>query len=734
MELRRTDLPSTESPAERQAPVEGIPPLLADFAGKVLAIKEGETFLYSDVAGNLDDRREYGHGFYHRDTRFLSHFRMKVSGRDPILLSSSSERAYMSYVDLTNPELFIDGDPAVPQQTLNIRRVRAIYGRLFERIRIKNYNPHAVETSMTFSLAADFADIFQVRGFRTDGGGHLEPPRVAGSSAEFSHQGIDDVTRKTVIAFTPEPDRLEVVGDQIVAEFTLRLAPHQTRLISMTVDPVIGEVRPLSVEFDSAVHQLRRSYEDWERECTQITTDNEVFNSLLVRGLRDLRALYTSTDQGGIIAAGIPWYVAVFGRDALISSHQLLTVNPKPARDALRLLARHQGKKVDPWRDEEPGKILHEIRRGELAGAGAIPHNPYYGSVDATPLFVFLYAQCFRWTGDVEFARELLPNVRAALEWIDDYGDQDGDGFVEYRTQSPRGVPNQGWKDSFDSVVHADGRLAPAPIALVEVQGYVYMAKQRVADVFDALGDYRSAVRLREEAAELKLRFNDAFWMEDEQFFAMALDAEKRQVRTVVSNPGHCLYADIVAPDKAAQVARRLLQPDMFSGWGIRTMSKGALAYNPMSYHNGSVWPHDNAFIAAGLKRYGNVKATNRVATAMFDASIHADYMRLPELFCGFTRRTPNQPVGYPVACSPQAWAAGAPLLMLQAILGVSAKAHENMLTVNQPHLPVWLNVVELRNLRVGSSTISLVFRREGEITGFSLLDRKGDVRVLMEE
>jgi glycogen debranching enzyme len=734
MELRRTDLPSTESPAEQQAPVEGIPPLLADFAGKVLAIKEGETFLYSDVAGNLDDRREYGHGFYHRDTRFLSHFRMKVSGRDPILLSSSSERAYMSYVDLTNPELFIDGDPAVPQQTLNIRRVRAIYGRLFERIRIKNYNPHAVETSMTFSLAADFADIFQVRGFRTDGGGHLEPPRVAGSSAEFSHQGIDDVTRKTVIAFTPEPDRLEVVGDQIVAEFTLRLAPHQTRLISMTVDPVIGEVRPLSVEFDSAVHQLRRSYEDWERECTQITTDNEVFNSLLVRGLRDLRALYTSTDQGGIIAAGIPWYVAVFGRDALISSHQLLTVNPKPARDALRLLARHQGKKVDPWRDEEPGKILHEIRRGELAGAGAIPHNPYYGSVDATPLFVFLYAQCFRWTGDVEFARELLPNVRAALEWIDDYGDQDGDGFVEYRTQSPRGVPNQGWKDSFDSVVHADGRLAPAPIALVEVQGYVYMAKQRVADVFDALGDYRSAVRLREEAAELKLRFNDAFWMEDEQFFAMALDAEKRQVRTVVSNPGHCLYADIVAPDKAAQVARRLLQPDMFSGWGIRTMSKGALAYNPMSYHNGSVWPHDNAFIAAGLKRYGNVKATNRVATAMFDASIHADYMRLPELFCGFTRRTPNQPVGYPVACSPQAWAAGAPLLMLQAILGVSARAHENMLTVNQPHLPVWLNVVELRNLRVGTSTISLVFRREGEITGFSLLDRKGDVRVLMEE
>jgi glycogen debranching enzyme len=733
MELRRDDAPSPESPG-RQAPVEGIPPLAADIASKVLAIKEGETFLYSDIAGNLDDRREYGHGLYHRDTRFLSHFRLKVSGRDPILLSSSSERAYMSYVDLTNPELFADGETTVPQQTLNIRRVRAIHGRLFERIRVKNYNPHPVMASMTFSLAADFADIFTVRGFPTEEPGHAEPPQVRGSRAEFTHQGIDRVTRKTVVEFGPEPDRLDVVGDQVTAEFTLALAPHQTRLISMTVDPVIGEVRPLAIEFDSAVHHLRRSYEDWERECTQITTDNEVFNNLLVRGLRDLRALYTSTDQGGTIAAGIPWYVAVFGRDALITSHQLMSVNPKPARDALRLLARYQGRKVDPWRDEEPGKILHEIRRGELAGAGAIPHTPYYGSVDATPLFVFLYAQCFRWTGDLEFAQELLPNVTAALDWIDNYGDMDGDGFVEYQTRSPRGVHNQGWKDSFDSVVHADGELAAPPIALVEVQGYVYMAKVRMADVFEAIGDYRSAARLREEAAELKSRFNHAFWMEDEKFFAMALDGDKRQVRTVVSNPGHCLYADIVDMDKAAHVASRLLRPDMFSGWGVRTMSKGAVAYNPMSYHNGSVWPHDNALIAAGLKRYGQVKATNRVVTALFDASIHADYMRLPELFCGFTRRTPNQPVGYPVACSPQAWAAGAPLLMLQAILGISARAHENMLTINKPHLPPWLNVVELRNLRVGSSRISLVFRREGEITGFSLLDRKGDVRVLMEE
>jgi glycogen debranching enzyme len=726
--------PDTQRLIDQGQARETVPPLAADFSSQVLAVKEGETFLYSDLAGDLDDRQEHGHGLYHRDTRFLSHLRMRLSGRDPVLLSSSSERSYMSYADLTNPELYTDGELAVPQQTLNIRRIRAINGRLFERVRVKNYNPYPIELTVSFSLAADFADIFEVRGLRRPTRGHLEPPRTDGRRAEFGYGGEDGVVRRTLIEFNPDPDRLEVVGDRVEADFVVRLASHQTKLISSTMEPVIDGVRPIAVEFDAAVHQLRRSYEDWERGCAHIDTDNEVFNQLLVRGLRDLRALYTITDRGGVMAAGIPWYVTVFGRDALISAHQMLMVNPSPARDALRLLARYQGQRDDPWRDEEPGKILHEIRRGELAGAGLVPHTPYYGSADATPLFVFLYAQYFRWTGDLEFAGELLPNVRAALEWIDRYGDRDGDGFLEYLTRSPAGIANQGWKDSYDSVPHEDGTLASGPIALVEIQGYVYMAKLRVADVFDALGDFRTSSRLRDEAEELRRRFNRAFWMEDEKYVAEALDGDKRQVRTVVSNPGHGLYSAILDPDKAEHVARRLLQPDMFSGWGIRTMSKSATAYNPMSYHNGSVWPHDNAMIAAGLKRYGYVKATSRVVTAIFDAAIHADYMRLPELFCGFTRRTPNQPVAYPVACSPQAWAAGAPLLMLQAILGISARAHENMLTVNHPHLPPWLNVVELRNVRVGSSTISLVFRREGEITGFSLLDRRGDVRVVMEE
>jgi glycogen debranching enzyme len=723
-------------PARDHEPGKGaVPVLVTDLASKTLAVKEGDTFLYCDLEGNLDHGGTYGLGLYSRDTRFLSHFRMTISGRDPVLLSSSSERGYMSYVDLTNPDLYEGDEVAVPQQSLNIRRIRAINGRLFERVRVKNYNAHAVSLDLEFSFGADFADIFEVRGMPRDADGRIEPPAIGDhGEVSFAYRGLDDVMRCTRVAFALSPDRVDVDGEVVTVVFRLHLGPYQTKLVGMTVEPIVADDRPPPMEFDVAVHELRRSYEDWERESTQIVTDNEVFDQLLDRSLRDLRALFTQTPEGGTLAAGIPWYVTLFGRDSLIAAHQLLMVNPEPSRLALERLAALQGTEIDDWRDEEPGKILHEVRRGEMARSGMVPHTPYYGSVDSTPWFLILFAQHLRWTGDLEFTKALLPAAEAALRWIDDYGDLDGDGFVEYQSRSARGIRNQGWKDSFDSVVHADGRLAEPPIALAEVQGYVYLAKMRMADVYAALGDEPRAEWLRGSAHELRKRYNEAFWMEDERYFAGALDGDKRQVRSIVSNPGHALYCDAVDPDKAAQVAKRLLAPDMFSGWGIRTMSKAAAAYNPMSYHNGSVWPHDNALLAAGLKRYGFARSTNRVATALFDAAIHADYLRLPELFCGFTRRTPNRPVSYPVACSPQAWAAGSPFLMLQAMLGISSRADLNLLTVNQPHLPAWLNTVELRNLRVGRSHISLVFRREGEITSFSMLSRDGDVRVVMEE
>lgn len=734
---RLDEMPDQEGPRVPETysstPVPRVP-VVSDLPGKVLAVKEGETFLYSDIEGNLDDRVELGLGLYHLDTRFLSHFRLRVAGRDPILLSSSAERVYVSHVDLTNPDLYEEDRPPIGQHTLNIRRIRAIRGRLYERIRIKNYNPHAVDVDIDLTFGADFADLFEVRGLTRETRGTYDPPTTSERSIEFGYVGEDGVRRQTRIEFGVRPTRVEVRGDLAQAWFTVRLPAHETATIPLVVEPVVEDRYPPPGDFDEVVHSLRHSYEDWERECAQIRTDNEVFDQLLGRGLRDLRALYTEMDGAGIIAAGIPWYVAVFGRDTLITSHQMLMLSSRPARDSLQVLAGLQGSSTDDWRDEEPGKILHEIRKGELARSGFIPHTPYFGSVDATPWFLILLAQYFRWTNDLGFVKELLPAAEAALEWIDRYGDPDGDGFVEFHSRSPRGLRNQGWKDAHDSVIHTDGRLADPPIALAEVQAYVYMAKVRMADVYGALGDFERAVRLRDQATVLRRRFHEAFWMEEEGFFAGALDAEKEQVRTIVSNPGHGLYCGIVEPRRAEDVARRLFEPDMFSGWGVRTMSKEAAGYNPMSYHNGTVWPHDNALIAAGLKRYGFLDATNRIATAMFEAAQYTDYMRLPELFCGFTRRAPSPPVQYPVACSPQAWAAGAPFLLLQGMLGISAVAHENVLTVNRPHLPPWLNEVEVRNLRVGDSTLSLVFRREGETTGFSLLSREGDVRVVMEE
>jgi glycogen debranching enzyme len=727
---------SVVAPTPLPQPEQGAAPVLVtDLASKTLAVKEGQTFLYSDLEGNIDHGGQDGLGLYSHDTRFLSHFRLTMNGRDLVLLSSSAERGYQSHVDLTNPDLFEEDVLRAPQQTINVRRVRAISGDLFERIRIKNYNPFDVTLEVRLTFGADFADIFDVRGMTHRHSGGSYPPTVNGSAIEFVHEGRDHVRRITRIGFGIDPDRIDVEGALATAVFRLHLDPYQTRLVAVSVEPILGsEPTNGAPDFDHAVHELRRSYEEWERESTRIVTDNELFNQLLDRSLRDLRALYTRVGDGAILAAGIPWYVTIFGRDSLIASHQLLTVNTRPARDALELLAARQGTEENDWRDEQPGKILHEVRDGELARAGIMPHSPYYGSVDSTPWFLIVYAQHLRWTGDVEFARKLLPAAEAALAWIDRYGDLDGDGFVEYLCRSPRGIRNQGWKDSHDSMVHADGRLAEPPIALSEVQGYVYLAKTRMADVYRALGRPEDARRLEDEAELLKVRFNEAFWMEDERYFAAALDARKQQLRTLMSNPGHCLYSGIVDEDKALPLAKRLLAPDMFSGWGVRTMSRSAASYNPMSYHNGSVWPHDNALIAAGLKRYRFARATNRVATALFDAAVSADYLRLPELFCGFTRRSPHRPVSYPIACSPQAWAAGSPYLMLQAILGLSARAHENLLTINLPHLPTWLNTVEVRNLSVGESTVSMVFRREGEITSFSLLSRDGDVRVVMEE
>jgi glycogen debranching enzyme len=557
---------------------------------------------------------------------------------------------------------------------------------------------------------------------------------------------LDDLERHTHVRFSRQPDGIQVqmpptsqptsaeqgIMIPVVAEpgshpiihpprvdltWQLNLPPHTPVAVTLHLYPEeLGEGQP-DPPFDRAVREARSSYGGWQGESSEISTSSESFTRLLARSGTDLRVLSQQVVDGYFPAAGIPWYAAPFGRDSLITALQTLILNPDLARGTLRLLARFQGRTVAPWREEEPGKILHEMRFGEMARLKMVPHTPYFGTVDATPLFVMLFVETMRWLGDEQLYADLLPNVLLAVEWIDKYGDVDGDGFVEYRAStSSGGIRNQIWKDSGDSTQFPDGTLAETPIAACEVQGYVYAAKQGLSALLAAHGEPAQAARLAEEAARLKDAFNATFWMPDADFFAQGLDAGKRPIPTITSNPGHCLWTGIADTEKAAAVARRLVAPDMASGWGVRTISSHSPSYNPMSYHNGSIWPHDNSILMAGLRRYGFRAETLNLATQLYQASLRFRYYRLPELFCGFDRddRYGAGPAEYPVSCSPQAWAAGAPVLLLQSLLGLEPGGPDAAPRVDA-WLPDWLDEVTVRNLRAGARRWTVQTRRAGE-------------------
>lgn len=696
-------------------------------------VKDAGVFLCARPDGDIHPARVTGEGLYANDTRYLSELRVQLGGRPPVLLSYAAETGYRAVVNATNARLALDETRSVPQQALGVRRVLAVGARLFHQLQLSNFAGHAVATKLELWLAADFADVFEVRGAdHRSARGHALAPKLTPKGLLLAYVGEDEQFRETVVEFDPKPEAIAFDGQRAHVTWPVTLGPGKTTAVLVTAEPSLGGKRRARRKLETTLTGLRRAQREWEAECTTVETDNELFDKFVAASLRDLHALMTPSPGGEIVAAGIPWYVAPFGRDSLLTAQQTLMLNPQIARNTLLALARLQARSEDSWRDAEPGKIFHELRSGELAGAGIVPHTPYYGSVDSTPLFIVLAAAYHRWTGDTETLAGLRPALDAALEWIDRYGDRDGDGFVEYEVRSSGGLRNQGWKDSGDSVMHADGTLAEGPIALVEVQGYVYLAKQRIAEVYEALGAPDVAAALRDQADELRSAFNEAFWDAEEGTFVLALDGRKRQVRSVTSNPGHCLYCGIVGPERAAVLAERLMAPDMFSGWGIRTLSSQSPAYNPMSYHNGSVWPHDNAVIAAGLKRYGFHDATERIASALFDVAAGARDFRLPELYCGFDRLEAGAPVAYPVACIPQAWAAATPFMLLQAVLGISARSGEEALAVNKPMLPAWLKRSEIRDLRVADSQVSLAFERDGKVTGFSLLEQSGPVRVNM--
>lgn len=711
---------------------EAAPDVLAEAREELLALKSGAAFVCTRRDGDIRPERASGEGLYFEDTRHLSELRLTVGGLPPVPLSSVMETGHYAVINATNPVLRSAAGAVVPQDTLNVRRTVLMDDRLFYRVRVRNFDLTPVATVVGLSFAADFADVFEVRGVDRGTTGRLLKPTSDRDRLQFGYVAADGEHRETQVELQPAPARVSIDDARAEVAWDIRLDPRESISLWITVTPGgkrSGEAEPSAAQ---AAAELESAHAQWVGSCAQVATDNELFDRLVDASVRDLHALMMPVGAHQLPAAGIPWYVAPFGRDSLLSACESLMINPQVARGTVLALAGLQAKNDEPWRDAEPGKILHELRIGELARTGHIPHTPYYGTVDATPLFLMVAGGYYRWTLDLETMARLRPALDGALRWIDEWGDRDGDGFVEYERRAPAGLVNHGWKDSHDSIVHADGSLAQGPIALVEVQGYVYEAKLRIADVYEALGDQPRADRLRVEASELRAAFNEAFWDPDEGFFVLALDGRKNQVRSVTSNPAHCLYCGIIDEDKADLVAERLMAADMFSGWGIRTLSGSSPAYNPMSYHNGSIWPHDNAIAAAGLKRYGFDAATNRIAAGLFDVASGARDFRLPELFCGFQRDGSRAIVAYPVACIPQAWAATAPFMLLQAMLGISAHAPQNRLTVDRPRLPDWLGAVEIRGVRVGGSKVSLAFRQTGPSTGFSLLEQQGDVRVTM--
>jgi glycogen debranching enzyme len=693
-------------------------------------IKHDDAFVVTDPWGDFSLQFQGELGFYWGGTRFLHFLELRLCRQRPLVLGRSiAEDNLQVAVDLTNVEIPDERAP-VPANALHIQRLVTLHGRqLFETLTVTSYLDEVVEVPLELRYAADYADIFEVRGTPRPRRGTAEPPEVSGQSVRLGYRGRDGLRRGTEIRFGVPPDLVSAE----LAVFRLRLTPQRPLRLGLVVTAEVeGETAPTLPAVGDALRRLRDADDARRRETARITTSNAQLNAVLARSAADLRMLQTRTPDGPVAYAGIPWYAAVFGRDSLIAALQLLPFDPRLGASTLRFLARHQAQGDDAFTDAEPGKILHEYRTGEMANCREIPFIPYYGSVDATALFLVLYGEYVRRTGDLDLARELWPAAERALGWLDGPGDPDRDGYVEYHRRSPQGLANQGWKDSWDAVMHASGELAAPPIALAEVQGYQYAARRDLAEVAGWLGHAELATRQRAAADRLRQRFAADFWMHEEGTYALALDGGKRRCEVIASNPGHCLWTGIAPPEHAQAVAKRLMAEDMFTGWGVRTLSSREVRYNPMSYHDGSVWPHDNAIAAAGFRRYGIVEPIIALTTAIFEASREFEHSRLPELFCGFPRQARLGVTRYPVACAPQAWAAGSIFQLVAACLGLAPEPLDNRLTLINPVIPPWLDWLEIHGLELGRGSVDLRVEPGREAASVELIGRRGDVELVV--
>ena len=691
-------------------------------------LKHGDCFAVLDSHADIGASAGGADGIFFNDTRYLSHLEMLLNGKQPLLLGSNirDDNSILT-VDLTNPDIYLDQKLVQRKDILHIvRTIFLWHGTAYLRLGMQNHGDAPFDVRLSLSFASDFADLFEVRGLRRERRGTSASEIHGNAEVALNYLGLDGNRWRTMLLFEPAPEQLS----SNMASYAFTLQPNESRSIYVTVvcDHDLGDINPLP--FRKGLRAAFNEHKTASRGVATIVSSNNIFNEMVCRSMADLAMLTTSTPQGPYPYAGIPWYSTTFGRDGIIAALQMLWCNPHIAKGVLRRLAAYQASQFDPLADAAPGKILHEMRGGEMAALREVPFGLYYGSVDATPLFVLLAGLYTEHTGDIETLRELWPNIEAALGWIDGPGDPDNDGFVEYHRADHQGLVNQGWKDSQDAIFHADGSLAQGPIALCEVQGYVYAAKRLAARGARRLGDHARGDMLDAAATRLAERFEAAFWCGEIGTYAVALDGQKRPCRVRTSNAGQVLFSGIAAPERAEAVMRDLMGPSFFSGWGIRTVAREERPYNPMSYHNGSVWPHDNALIAAGFARYGHKDAIDRVFQGLFDAASYMDLRRLPELYCGFQRGRQRGPTLYPVACSPQAWAAGTPLMLLQSSLGLEFDSDRNEILLRNPRLPMFLDEVTLRNLRLGRSVVDLTLRRHGNDVSLQVLRNEGHIRV----
>jgi glycogen debranching enzyme len=728
------------SAAVRTFPARPRPIVKATDLGSAQVLKHLDMFLVSDAFGDIHpDSR--GMGLYDGDTRILACSVLRIAGERPVVLHSDPGGSWRGVVTATNPEYRKDpgdkmgGDGRILRQTISVGRERTIAEAYRERLDIQNHGPITFDCDVEVELDADYADIFEVRGYSRAARGELLPIEVtADGGLIFGYLGLDGVTVRTHIAFDPapvlEPGRDEQ-GGSVVARWTSPLPPGERRQIAWTVHATRDPVQTVHA-LDPDALDPADAHASWLSGNSVIETDHELINEVIRRSLDDL-CLLESTDPVGdrFIAAGVPWFTTLFGRDSLITSLQAISFAPRLAIQTLEILAKRQATAVDDWRDAEPGKILHELRTGEMSRTGELPFAPYYGSIDATPLWLILLGETHDWTGDDALVDRLWPHALAALDWIDQWGDRDGDGFIEYERRAETGLRNQGWKDSIDSIRWLDGTLAETPIALAEVQGYVFDAKLRMARLAARRGDGELAAKLESEASVLQHRFAEKFRLPDGSI-SMALDGAKRAVDTIGSNAGHALWSGIVKAEHAEAAAAALGSSAMVSGWGLRTFGADQPGYNPIGYHTGSVWPHDTAIAAAGLRRYGFDDAADALSSGMLAAAQHFAAFRLPELFCGFDRASTGSPIAYPVACSPQAWAAGAALMLIRTMLGLQADAPNKRLTLDRPILPAGLTKVVVRGIRVGEASCDLLLHRWRGLTSAEVLRKDAGLEVVV--